>query len=595
MLLECSHLSLTFFHPGSITHQTVPLLACQHPHFPTMIISLLLGWILVYFIWSLFRLEVNIRKARAFGVPIVRIPFDLNNYVWVIGQPLVWKILSYVPVPWSSYPDFVRFSHRNWHFLEKSSPSSRFGPVWALVSPGGVHLHISDADAIQDICSRWRDFPRPVQMYQMLAVYGPSVFTVQQNDWPRHRKAVSAPFNEAIMKFVWDESLRQIQAMARYWISRSDAGIQGMPEDMRTATLNVLAATAFRESYDFRGSASLEDKKESSESDRDAFFIVHKYALYLMLVPYRLITGPLVPKSLANIGRAAASLKSFMVKMVTDEAEALDRGEAGSGGLITHLVSALERKTAQETGTREDGKKTIKGGLSMDEVLGNIFVINFAGQDTTAITLAFATMLLAAHPEAQEWLREEIAAATRGAPVERWDYALFSRLKRCRAVFLETLRLYPPITGLPKIASETARTLRVGGRVLDISPGTEIYPMVLGVHTDARYWDEPLAWRPSRWIARVSAEEELFVPRKGSFCPWSEGPQGCAGKKFSQVEGAAVIACLFGAYRVRPKTEAGETAEQARRRARDCVDDVNYQLMLKMNHPDRVRLECVRV
>ncbi|KAI1211127.1 putative cytochrome P450 [Annulohypoxylon truncatum] len=562
-----------------------------------MILSLLSGLILAYFGWSVARLEVNVRKARAIGVPVVRIPFDLNNYVWVIAQPLVWAAIACVPIPWSSYPDFVRFSHRNWHFLEKNSPNSRFGAVWALVSPGGVHLHIADADAIQEICTRWRDFPRPTQMYRMLAVYGPSVFTVQQNDWPRHRRAVAAPFNEAIMKSVWNQSLRQTRATVHDWISRSDTGIRGMPEDMQTITLSVLAATAFPESYEFESSAHPKEHEASSEGIRDAFFIVHKYAIYLMLIPYGLMTGPLMPKKLVKIGRAAASLKNFMEKTVVEEAGALSRGEPGSGGLITHLVHALERKAIRQTGSGED-EKPVKGGLSMDEVLGNIFVINFAGQDTTSITLAFAVMLLAAHPEVQQWIREEIAVVTRGEPVDRWDYALFPRLKRCHAVFLETLRLYPPITGLPKITSETTKALRIGSRVLEIPPGTETYPMILGAQTDPRYWKDPLVWRPSRWIVgpeRGIDEEVVFTPRKGSFCPWSEGPQGCAGKKFSQVEGVAVLACLFRTCSVRPKTKAGETEAQARRRAQNCADDVNYQLMLKMNHPDRVTLEYVTV
>jgi hypothetical protein len=107
-----------------------------------MILSLLLSLTLAYFVWTLVRLETNVRKARSLKLPVVRIPFDLNNYIWVIAQPLLWTVLARMPVPWSSYPDFVRFSHRNWHFLEKSSPAARFGSVWALVSPGGVHLQL---------------------------------------------------------------------------------------------------------------------------------------------------------------------------------------------------------------------------------------------------------------------------------------------------------------------------------------------------------------------------------------------------------------------------------------------------------------------
>ncbi|RYO79713.1 hypothetical protein DL764_009994 [Monosporascus ibericus] len=398
-------------------------------------------------------------------------------------------------------------------------------------------------------------------------IYGPSVFTVGLQDWPRHRNAVSRPFNEAIMKFVWDESLRQTQAMVQYWTSGSEAGITDMQENMRTLSLNVLAVTAFRESYDFRGSPHLEDDKAGTQSYRDALFIVHKYAIHLMLIPYRFLTGPMTPRSLAKIGLAATSLKGFMMKMVTEEAAALSRGEPGSGGLITHLVRALDQKTPQRTGSGDDVKKAGKGGLSVDEILGNIFVINFAGHDTTAITLAFAVMLLAAHPEVQEWLHEEITTVTQRKPVEDWDYALFSRLKRCHAVFFETLRVYPPITGLPKITSEKVQALRVGDRVLALPPGTETYPMVLGVQTDPNYWGgDPYVWRPSRWIvpsgAAAGTVEELLVPQKGTFCPWADGPQGCAGKKFSQVEAVAMLACLFKTHRLHPKTQTADAKDE---------------------------------
>lgn len=385
--------------------------------------------------------------------------------------------------------------------------------------------------------------------------------------------------------------------MVQYWTSESGAGIPGMEEDMRTLSLNVLAATAFRESYDFRGSANLAIKKASTESYRDALFIVHKYAIHLMLIPYHFFTGPLMPRGLARIGHAAASLKELMMKMITEETVALSRGEAGSGGLITQLVHALDPKTTQRTNSGDEVKTSRKGVLSVDEILGNIFVINLAGQDTTAIALAFALMLLAAHPDVQTWLHEEITDVTQETPIEDWDYALFSRLKRCRAVFLETLRLYGPITGLPKITSDQVQTLQVGNHVLTIPPNTETYLMVLGVQTNPRYWNDPYVWTPSRWIVRPGGSaantEELFVPQSGSFCPWSDGPQGCVGKEFSEVEAVATLACLFRTHRVRPKTKAAETEEQARKRAQDCVEDVNYQLMLRMNHADRVRLECV--
>lgn len=386
--------------------------------------------------------------------------------------------------------------------------------------------------------------------------------------------------------------------MTRYWTSRPEAKIPAMQDDMQMLTLNVLASAAFRESYDFRGSEESRSTSSDVENYRDALLVIHERILYLMLVPLRILTGPMMPRSLAKVGQAAMALEKFMLNMVGEERAAIDRGELGSGGLVTQLVRAQQTTMQSKLG---DIAKSDKGALSTDEILGNLFVINIAGYDTTSITLAFLVMLLAANPDVQDWLSEEITAFAQNKPVEEWTYDLFPKLKRCRAVVYETLRLYSPISGNPKITSGRVQHLRVGDWELAIPPGTEVISLIHSVQADPRYWPggDARIWRPSRWIVRPepAAEnpcEELFVPYKGSFCPWADGAQGCIGKKFSQVEAVAALACIFKDFRVRPKLEAGETLEQARQRAEECANDVNYQFMLRMNDPSQVKLECIR-
>ena len=72
-------------------------------------------------------------------------------------------------------------------------------------------------------------------------------------DWPRHRKVLAAPFNESIMTFVWKESTEQTEQMLQVW-TRQGGDIISYAKDTRTLSLNVLAATGFRRSYQFTGS-----------------------------------------------------------------------------------------------------------------------------------------------------------------------------------------------------------------------------------------------------------------------------------------------------------------------------------------------------
>lgn len=467
----------------------------------------------------------------------------------------------------------------------------------------------------------------------MLEVYGPSVFTVGMRDWPRHRRAVAAPFNEAGMEFVWGEALHQAEysfplphpevlgqmrrnyiltlrfrsALLGHWTSSSDnnTGIPALEEDMQTVSLNVLASAAFGKQQDFEDVEARQSSNPGTLSYRGCLFIVHQYCILLMLIPYRLLLGCMIPKTLAKVGRSAASLKEHMVNAIEEEIQAIDLGEPESGGLITRLVRALDETNENtKTGVVGGNATSRKGALSREEIMGNLFVINFAGYDTTANSLTFVMMLLAAHPDVQDWLGEEIISVTQGKPVAMWTYSLFPKLKRCQAVLLETLRVYGPITGLPKIASGKVQHLHVGDRKFYIPPGMETILLPLSVQTDPRYWEDCLRWKPSRWIehfteagsevgASTGFREELFIPRKGSYFPWSNGMMFCIGQKFSRVEAVAMLAVIFQKSRLRPKTKPGETLEQARLRALDCVEDVNYQMLLKMNNSSQVRLERI--
>ena len=131
----------------------------------------------------------------------------------------------------------------------------------------------------------------------------------------------------------------------------------------------------------------------------------------------------------------------------------------------------------------------------------------------------------------------------------------------------------------------------------------------MALHTHPRYWgDDSLVWRPSRWIiTSVQTEndpssngqtafdqEELLVPIRGSYIPWSEGVANCPGKKFAQVEFVAAMASLFKDHRVQPLAKPQETLEEARLRVLDVVADSSVNLLLEMEKPGSVSLQWTR-
>ncbi|KAJ8130037.1 hypothetical protein O1611_g3593 [Lasiodiplodia mahajangana] len=559
-----------------------------------MISTVIVGFVVAYMIWTFVELRLNLRKVHQLDVPYICLPIDSNNVLWAIFQPYVWKILDRLPFPWSSYPDFVRYSRRGWHYADRSDTHVRLGPVWALVTPVAIYMHFADPNAINEIFTRRTDFVRPVKEYKLLEVYGPCISTAGWDDWARHRRVLAAPFNnESIMEFVWDESVRQAKGMLDSWLLAGDTGIPSMQKDTRTLSLNVLASVGFRKPYTFR--SSTEAMIDDADNYRNSLQTVLDNIIPLMLVPYRILSNPLFPRSWVRVGNAAVSFKHHMAKMLDEEMTALKNKTPGSGGIMSAFLRALETHDQEATSQEANTKR----GLSVDEIFGNLFVINFAGHDTTANTLAFSMLLLAANPQVQEWISEEIRAVTEDLPVE--DYkTLFPALKRCRAVLLETLRVYPPIMALPKwTSSKGAQTIRVGDRTLTIPPGVGTILYVRAIQSHPDHWPDPHTWKPSRWIsqgtsvspgAELRLNEQLLVPKENTFFPWSDGPQNCPGKKFAEVEAVAVLACLFKQNRLFVKKEAHESNEAAQKRALACTHDVDMELLLRMTNADQVTL-----
>jgi cytochrome P450 len=252
---------------------------------------------------------------------------------------------------------------------------------------------------------------------------------VHQEDWPRHRKVIAAPFNKNTDDRVWTTSLQQAKDMLKAWTSHNTPGGPCTAKDTRTLSLNVLASIGFNRGYKFIASSKTIPDQEKSY--RGALAIVLDNALLMMLIPPTLLLLPLVPASWARIGRATEEFRNHMTDLLAEERRLLADGLPSSGNLISSLVRASEEEKERKNSSTDRAK-----GLQMSEILGNIFVINFAGHDTTANTLAYSILLLAANPEVQHWVREELQAVL-PENTEHWNHhEHYSGLKRCLAVLV---------------------------------------------------------------------------------------------------------------------------------------------------------------
>ncbi|TCO77076.1 cytochrome P450 [Chromatocurvus halotolerans] len=169
--------------------------------------------------------------------------------------------------------------------------------------------------------------------------------------------------------------------------------------------------------------------------------------------------------------------------------------------------------------------------FTREELIDQLGVFFLAGHETTASVLTWVFYILAMQPAVLEKLRAEVDAVVGEGDV---TFEHIRQLPYVRAVFRETLRLYPPITFLPRVALEAAtvgpRRLRRGALVM-ISPWT--------LHRHSGYWDEPHAFRPERFLP----ENESSI-QPGTYIPFGNGPHTCVGAGFALAESLLIIARL---------------------------------------------------
>jgi len=114
-----------------------------------------------------------------------------------------------------------------------------------------------------------------------------------------------------------------------------------------------------------------------------------------------------------------------------------------------------------------------------------------AGYESSALTLTWAFLLLAEHPDVDASLCAELASLSSYPPtIEE-----MSNLPYTQAVVKETLRLYPPLwmTG-----RQSVNQCEIGG--VTAPKGALVMTSQWAIHRSERYFPDPDSFRPERWL-----------------------------------------------------------------------------------------------
>ena len=380
------------------------------------------------------------------------------------------------------------------------------GDVFRVALPVGDRYMLVHPDYAEQVLVTDRESFRKTDDFGL--AFGDSVIAVDGEAW-REQRDVLDPFFFA----------RQIQSflptMRAQAVGAAESFADGdrivlLPE-MKHVTFDILASTLLGLDPD-----TMSDDLRVAADDLNAYF-----------EPATWVLPDWLPTPSRRRFRAAKStLRNEVQSVLAAAADAptpapmADDGSGSPADLVTTLAGLLADDDSPYPENRTD---------VVDMLIGLVF----AGHETTALALTFTVYSLTQHPDVYQRVEDEIDEVVGGEPI-RWDH--LEDLPLLDRVVDETLRQYPPVHALPR---EATRDVAFDEYI--VPEGSEVLVAVYAMHHDDRFWADPEAFDPSRWLDRDRSAD--------GYLPFGAGPRRCLGATFARVEARVVLAELLSRFR----------------------------------------------
>lgn len=372
-------------------------------------------------------------------------------------------------------------------------------------------LIVNDPETIRSILADPDDvFPKSDLMVGALEpLVGDSIFVSAGDRWRAQRRMIDPAFSHMRLSLAYPAMSAAIDDMEVRLDERCRTGeLFSLDLMLGQLTADIICRTVF--------STSLEN-----ETARDVF---ESFSVFERSVAHVELRRLIFDKAFSTIPQSRAVL------------EACSRIRRHIGVLLDqHLAEggAFDDIAANVIGARDpkDG-----AAFSREEMIDQLGVFFLAGHETTASALTWAFFIAAMRPEVADRIEAEVREGSSGEAV---TFEQTRQLTYARNVFRETLRLYPPITFLPRVALKPVRfgryQLRRGSMVM-------IAPWVVQRHSGL--WKKPHAFDPDRFLPE--REHEITA---GAYIPFGIGRRVCVGAAFATTEATLILARLLRRYR----------------------------------------------
>jgi hypothetical protein len=203
-----------------------------------------------------------------------------------------------------------------------------------------------------------------------------------------------------------------------------------------------------------------------------------------------------------------------------------------------------------------------KNGVSPDHLdsnfksslLSNLIIFMVAGHETSSTTICMCINSLAGNPQYLDRIRAEHDAVfgtdlskSHIMSIIQQEPERLNQLPYTLAVIKETLRLYPPVSGIRMGTPEVS--LPDDSGKLFPTDGVKIWTNHTSMHLNEKYWPEAEKFLPERWLAK---EGDRLYPTKGAWRPFEHGSRNCIGQSLALIELKLVLVMVLREFDFEP-------------------------------------------
>ena len=385
-------------------------------------------------------------------------------------------------------------------------------------------IFVNDPEYIREILvTQGNAFVKERTVKRMKILLGDGLITSDEPFHMRQRRIAAPAFHRQRIAAYATQIVESAVAAA-------DRIVPGQPFDIAAASMELSLEIVARTLFDTRVDADIRSINDDTNAIMDLYnFIVAFPRIELFL--HWPIPG------IVQFRRSKARLDKVVDRLIREHRDAMARGEADNGDLLSMLLSS-QVEVLDEAGNPTGQMESMSDVQVRDEVL----TIFLAGYETVANGLAWTWYLLSQNPDAEAKLHAELDAVLGTGDNRRLPtLADYPALRYTEQVFAESMRLYPPAWAMGRMST---RAIQLGP--YNIPPGAHFFFSQYMMSRTEEFYPDPLRFDPDRFTPEAKAARPKFA-----YFPFGGGSRQCIGEAFAWMEGVFSIATLAQRYRFR--------------------------------------------